>query len=99
MSSIRVFNEGSREYNALDLAAKMLTILSPKGYKYAADVTYFDFGQDWKWTTVICSTGWDRYQALNPKEQELIMAWAESPEMICQVCRDVLADPHCPDRE
>lgn len=70
---IATFERHSREYKALEAAAALLTALSPHGTAYMVEETYFDFGQGWKWTTVIAhrSNG-DSWQALNPREQDMI---------------------------
>ena len=48
---IKIFEHGSEAREKLNRAAHILTGLSPKGYRYYVGETYFDFGQNWKWTT------------------------------------------------
>ena len=72
---IDVFQSGSFEYEQLRIAAEMLTNKSPRNHVYYVGDTYFDFGQDWKWTTILCASngGWGDYQAITPAQQELII--------------------------
>lgn len=82
------------EYKQLDVAAKMLTLFNGKGFRYYVGNTYFDYGQDWKWTTILKEdpneTGVLRVcQALNPRQQENIIM-ADTPEEMAKAVRDVL---------
>lgn len=97
---IRVFENGSDEYFKLLMTAAILESRSPNGYKYKVEETYFDFGQGWKWTTVICECGdsWGGYQALNPAAQERVLNSDGSLEALNEIVNDVLADKYCPDR-
>ena len=71
---IRIFQKDSAEYRLLEKAAEMMTEKSGKGYRYYVGETYFDFGQGWKWTTVICDDAkWGAFQALYPSEQEMVL--------------------------
>lgn len=72
---IDTFKPGSWEHEQLRIAAEMLTEKSPNGYKYYVGDTYFDFGQDWMWTTILCNSGspWGDYQAITPAQQEIII--------------------------
>ena len=99
MNSIAVFKKGSREYELLDKLAMELTRKSPNHYKYYVDETYFDYGQGWMWTTVLCKSGKYSYQALNPREQEEVLLSGGSCEEIAAIADEVLADKFCPDKE
>lgn len=95
--AIKRFEPGSDEQKMLAVAAAVLTAKSPNGYRYYVGTTYFDYGQDWKWTTVLCEGDkWGGYQALNPREQEDILL-ADIND-IPKICDEVLADKYCPDR-
>ena len=75
MDSIRVFSPDDREYKLLSCAAQAMTVLSPNGFRYYVGETYFDLGQDWKWTTILChrpGDDWD-FQAINPALQKMIV--------------------------
>lgn len=59
----------------LEIAAKLLTRFNKKELYYYVNETYFDYGQNWKWTTIIAcdyskpqNSAEFSYQALNPKE-------------------------------
>ena len=96
---LKVFDHGSRERELLKIAAAVLTFKSPNGWRYYVDETYFDYGQDWKWTTVLCSGGsFGGYQALNPVEQEEILLGEESFEYMGAIADKVLSDKYCPDK-
>ena len=102
MKYIKVFEKDSREYELLDKLALILTFKSPKRYRYFVGKTYFDYGQGWLWTTVLCETGksgcMGSYQALNPCEQEKILGCDGSLEAVAAIADAVLADKFCPDR-
>ena len=72
---IDVFQPGSWEHEQLRIAAEMLTEKSPCGFRYYVADTYFDLGQDWMWTTILCHSGsdWGDYQAISPSQQEEII--------------------------
>ena len=77
MSAIRIFDEHETEYQTLKNAAETITkSLSGKAVCHV-DVTYFDYGQDWRWTTIICEDHTRstprNYQLLCPKDQETIL--------------------------
>lgn len=98
MSSIKRYEPGSPEYQNLARAAALMTGKSPRGYHYTVGDCYFDFGQGWVWTTILSDGGeWGGYQALNPREQEMIVL-ASSVAEIEAVVDEVFADKYCPDR-
>lgn len=76
---IKTYEHNTKEYKALDLVASILTDESIKGYEYKVKDVYFDFGQDWKWSTIVAhdkestSDILRSWQVLNPKEHELIV--------------------------
>lgn len=98
MSYIKIFENGTEERDKLRRAAHILTGLSPNGWRYGVEETYFDFGQDWKWTTIICNNGgnFGGYQALSPAAQErvILSTVAELPT----VCAEILQGKFCPDK-
>jgi hypothetical protein len=97
MSFIKIFEHDAPERDKLNRLAHILTGLSPRGYRYYVGETYFDFGQDWKWTTVLCDGGnYGGYQALNPREQEdaILADISELP----RIAQEILTDKYCPDR-
>lgn len=97
--AIKRFPKGSDEYKRLEAAAAMLNVKSPTKSRYYVGETYFDFGQDWMWTTVLCDSNskWGGgYQALNPREQEEILM-CDMAELD-GITNDVLSDKFCPDK-
>ena len=71
---IKIYDETTPEYKRLETASRILTMASPIGTTYRVDVTYFDLGQDWKWTTLIAtSPKHGHYQALSPRAHEEIL--------------------------
>lgn len=71
-----MLSKGSFERNNLEIAALFLTKFDTANRTYTVEDTYFDLGQNWKWTTLIAHTPetagtkpcTDSYQAVNPKE-------------------------------
>ncbi len=61
----------SEEYRRLEEFARLLTINSPNHQTYVVEDTYLDFGQNWKWTTIINVD--EDYQALTPREWKEIV--------------------------
>ena len=97
---ICIFEKGTEEYKKLEAVAAMLTAFSPNKRRYYVGETYFDYGQDWKWTTVLCEGGeWGAYQALYPAQQEKIIFFAESAKDLAEVVESVFADKFCPDKK
>ena len=83
----RVFQEYELEYQKLKLVADMLTTFSPNGTVYIVEVTYLDFGQDWKWTTII-SDSKHSWQILNPREWEKIVE-SDSIDELFEIAKEV----------
>lgn len=106
---ISVFKKNSREYNALTLAAAMLQFKSPNGYAYRVETIYFDYGAGVLWTTVVGDSRpdlppdddrrsvIDSWQALSPREQEMILDAESISEMEAAV-DGVFEGEYCPDR-
>lgn len=86
METIRVYAPDSAEYKKLQHAAQELTDTSKTGKVYLVEETYFDFGQNWSWTTIIAhrSDG-ATWQAINPAQQEQILLAEDIPEVVRQI--------------
>lgn len=74
----RTIEYKSDEYKRLEAVAKMLEAISPNGYRYEVEDCYFDYGQEWMWTTIIAHNDADtgllsRWQAIDPKEWDRII--------------------------
>ena len=90
---------GSDEEKKLVAVAKILEAVSPNNYDYKVEVTYFDYGQDWVWTTIVCHNYMkDRsWQVLNPKEWEHIIT-AETIADLCVIAEHITKDEYFIDR-
>jgi hypothetical protein len=51
------------------------------GKKYHVGETYFDYGQDWKWTTLLKDSDYGSVQALTPAEQKMILSANTAQEL------------------
>ena len=67
---MRILKEYETEYKYLKQAVHTMNSIAVKyGYKplYTIEETYLDFGQDWKWTTIVYNSGGrNSFQALYP---------------------------------
>lgn len=72
MGAIRIYKEDEDGYKNLELFANIMNRVSTDT-KFEVGETYFDFGRDWKWITVYAKKGGREWQALYPKELELIV--------------------------
>ena len=77
VDAIKVFGEQSKQYMRLEAAARLLNAeMEPNDHgQFEVKDIFFDFGQGWKWTTIVFCGGdqWSSYQALNPKQQGMIV--------------------------
>lgn len=83
----RVFEWRTRQYKNLEAVAKMLEALSPNEAIYEVENVFFDFGQNWMWTTIV------RYrhmecQVLTPKEWNEVIS-AETVEDLANAVNDI----------
>ena len=83
--ALQIFADGSWEKDRLGKAAGLLTKLSPKGLTYAVEDTYFDYGQNWRYTTLIATNPAERpgsvlgrWQAFTPREQSELLSVPEN---------------------
>ena len=67
------YEDYSDEYERLESAAVMLEELDDYKHEWVVGDTYFDFGQNWMWTTILYSSEWGFVQALYPADQEKIL--------------------------
>ena len=95
MSSIQCYQKHSNEYNRLRTAAAVLELLEPSLH-FDVDDTYFDYGQDWRWTTIIATdpekkpgTVLSKFQYLSPRDQEDIVSCTDCRQ-IAAVCENIL---------
>ena len=91
-STIRKFSTDSEEFKALSAFADELnkrSIESGSSVRYRVDDCYFDFGQNWWWTTVLATNGENgsitgTWQCLSPAQHEKIIQ-GNSDEVLEQV--------------
>ena len=88
---IASFAYGSEEYRKLETVAELLNMGSPNGYHYHVEKIFFDYGQNWKWTTILCEGNGSEWQALCPREQEDII-FADTIKDLARVARKILND-------
>jgi hypothetical protein len=74
----KTIERNTQEYKMLEAVAKLLETFSAKGFKYTVEDVYFDFGQDWMWTTIIAHNPEEfgvlhSWQAINPRQWEGII--------------------------
>lgn len=87
---IRLWDRDSQEYENLDKVSGYLMMYSPNHIYYHPENTYFDYGQDWKWTTIIARRdNGDSWQAINPRQQESILLCTTDEELE-EVAKDIL---------
>ena len=87
---------GTRDYKQLEAVAKMLEAVSPYGATYEVRDVYFDFGQDWWWTT-ICREGWSECQVLSPRQWENILLAGNIKEL-AEIAEDIRSGKFFGDR-
>ena len=73
---ISVFQPDSTERRRLDVVSRLLNLFS--GLETEVGDTYFDFGQDWRWTTVLgrekdSPDDAPKFQVLSPAQQNTIL--------------------------
>ena len=89
----RTVKIGSDEERKLTAVAKMLKAVSPNNYDYEVENVYFDYGQNWMWTTIIChnylETGTlSSWQAVSPRQWSNILE-AETVNELCKVTNEI----------
>lgn len=88
------FTRGSDEHKKLEAAATMLTVFNDKGNSYYVRDVYFDYGQNWIWTTIIAENenGFcQSWQAVSPREWAQIVM-ADTTVELCDVVNKILED-------
>ena len=92
----KVIEKGTQEYKNLQAVAAMLEAVSPNEAKYVVEDVYFDYGQDWMWTT-ICRRGYSECQVLNPREWEYILA-CRGIDTLAKAAKAVIDDEYFGDK-
>lgn len=81
----RVLNKNEAEYRRLQAAASLLQAYNKNGFTYEVKDVYFDFGQDWMWTTIVCYGNDSSWQALSPREWTEITCAATMEQLVSEV--------------
>ena len=69
-----ILHHSSHGYTALEFAAAALTFASPGHVRYKVQDVYFDYGQNWMWTTIVAERpNGDSWQALYPRDWEKLV--------------------------
>ena len=97
MANPRVISPNTSEFEKLEAAAAMLEAYSPNNAVYCVEDVYFDFGQNWMWTT-ICRRGYNECQVLSPRDWELVIT-AETPAEIAEAVEVIRSDKYFGDIE
>ena len=84
MTTARTYSRNDREWKNLNAVAKMLEAQSKNGYRYEVEDCYFDYGQDWMFTTIICHGRNASWQVGCPRDWSRIVE-AESLEELTEV--------------
>ena len=92
----RTLNRSEKAYKNMVAVAKMLEAVSANDAQYTVQDVYFDFGQDWMWTT-ICRRGYSECQILSPRQWKDII-FAETIEDLTACANDIRNDKYFGDR-
>lgn len=65
MEPIRIYDKNSNDYKKLEFACE---VFKGKGFDCYVEDTWFDYGQKWDYTAILCKSDFGAYQFLNPKE-------------------------------
>ena len=85
---------GTSEYTKLEAVAKMLEAVSEKNAVYEVRDVYFDFGQNWMWTTILRIGGeWGDVQILSPRQWEMVLL-ANNATQLAEVVDDIRSDKY-----
>ena len=89
METIKVYDPKSEEYILLKIACIVLEYFARKGTRYHVADTYFDFGQGWRWTTIIATKpDGSHYQALSPRDHQKILTTQDMFATVREITSD-----------
>lgn len=92
-NTIKVYPHDSNEFRALETVASELTKRSAAGFTYDVEDVYFDFGQDWMWTTIVVHTpSNESWQILCPRDHERILYAQDLRPVIDDIKKDLYRD-------
>lgn len=93
MENIAIWNKDTVEYKKLNLFKcfmEIVIVVNNLPIELSIENTYFDFGQNWSWTTIIvyklnCNSSLNSYQLLNPADHKsIVFGDADDIMEICQ---------------
>lgn len=89
---INVFSKDSEEYKRLQKVCDLLNERTNENVKFTIEETHFDYGQNWKWTTIITKDLIDgnSWQTLNPRQQEEIINGKNPDDIINTILSGML---------
>ena len=96
---LRKLSQDEKGYKNLDAVARMLEASSANGYHYWVDDCYFDYGQDWWWSTILCrrvdreNNRIDSWQVLSPRQWKLVVG-ADGLDDLVEAIKDIKADKY-----
>lgn len=83
---IRVYGWDEPIHRKMESIAAMLELRSPRKCIYTVGETYFDYGQDWRWTTILREDPvWGSVQVLTPRDLEMIAEADDTAESLRKV--------------
>lgn len=83
MEMIKVYEPSSNEFKKLEIAC---AVFNENGFECYVKDTWFDFGQNWKYTAILCKSDWGAYQFLNPREYlDILNSDFEDLKTCCQM--------------
>lgn len=89
---ITTYHRTTEENRKLQFVASYIALQT--GVQIEVENTYFDFGQDWAWTTLIAyRSATDHYQMLSPRDYDRI-GDAVSVEELMEIADDIIVDQH-----
>ena len=93
--TIRSYPPGTPERIALETLALVLSAISPNRTRYLVEDVYFDFGQDWIWSTICAhKPSGESWQILNPRDYAEIISGKDTLE----AAADLRRGPHWLDK-
>ena len=96
MIDYRIVKPNEPEWKKLTAAAKIMESFSKSNARYDVEETYLDFGQNWKWTTIIRHKEddcWGGVQVLSPRNWEEIVT-AETNDQLSEAVDRVMHDKY-----
>ena len=83
MEPIKIYDKNSNEYKKLEFAC---AVFNENGFECYVENTWFDYGQKWDYTAILCKGDWGPYQFLYPNEYlEIIKSDFEDLKTCCQM--------------